>query len=679
MKTARSLLALGSLLVPALLWGQTVATDVSDLTGSVSAGGDAVAVHGDRGRFQEDQQVSSRGAGGIYDLQYSHDLNSATTFTFSGHAVVGNGDYQFEAKLANPDLWSVDLGYDQFRVWYDGSGGYFPGTGSWLPVDGDALYVDRGHLWFEAAYTPDQGPHYSLRYDLNTRQGTKDSTEWGDINLPVYGTRNIVPTLLYLDEHTQTITAAASQSTDVQQWNLGAEYEHTSIDDQEEAARQPGTSASRDLTTSNFTTSDLFATDGFFERRLSKRFTFSTGAMASTLDTNLNGGNRVYGSVFDAAFSPVYANRQSHDEGYYDLTGGANLKDYAGNVNLEYRPNPAWKVASSFRMEDTQTDSLSDYVTTNVSSTNGPVSLTDESGESNEHWLDTAERLVATYEGQPNWVATVTGDWDQGSGNLVQDSIDLDTATASDQNNTDYNQVSGRIAVNANWYVRPGLTISAEAYRRTVDDQYLPILDSSADNYPVFILQENIATTDGNMRVNWRPRPLLSFTTRYDYQRSAIRDAMAGLPAVDSSRYLSQIVSETVTTDPLPRLYVTASVNVAFNQLGTPATGATVIKNGDSNYVDGSVGAGYALGKVTDVDVDYSMYTTDNFIDDSATTLPYGGAEHQNTATVTWVRRQSSRLVYTVRYTFADYRDSAVGGLNNYTGSVVYAKVQYLF
>ncbi|MGH7994731.1 MAG: hypothetical protein ACREFX_00090 [Opitutaceae bacterium] len=682
MKTSRFCALIGGAFLPALAFGQAAASDpAASFTGTLAVAGGAASVSGNRGNFGQLLQRQADGFGGIEDLEIDQDLGDDSSLAFTGRAMPGGHDYLFRLIWSKSDTWRIDAGFQTYRVWYDATGGYFQPTATWLPVDGSVLAVDRGHAWIDLTYAPPATIGFDLRYDLFLRQGDVDSTEWGDINVPVYGTRSIVPSVLQLDEHIHLLALKLSQTTDAQRWIVEGRYEHDSLNDAWLADRQPGTALQRDLTTTTGTTTDAFTGSGSYERDFGPRLTFSTGALAQTLDTNLS-GSAIYGSTFDAAFSPTYAARQAHDEGYLDLTGGAEMRQYEGNINLDYRPAPAWQTTAAFRFQDTQDSGISDWDATNVATASSPVALTDSSGQSREHWLDSSEEFEALYTGWANGTISLRGDWDQGTGNLVQDGVDLDTGIASSDNDTDYNQHSGKYSAMVNWYARPGLTFSIEGYWRQVADTYAGIVNLTPTGYPQFITDETVATTDLNARFTWRPVPLLSFTTRYDLQRSVIRDAMTGLAAVDSGIATANIVSEAVTTDPLPRLYVTADVSVAYNQLKTPATDASpiLLANGDSNYLSGTADAGYALDKLDDLDFDYTGYEAfGNSVDNAATTLPYGAGERVNTASLTWVRKQTQRLIYTVKYTYAVYRDSTVGGLNDYSGSLFYAKVEHKF
>jgi hypothetical protein len=124
-------------------------------------------------------------------------------------------------------------------------------------------------------------------------------------------------------------------------------------------------------------------------------------------------------------------------------------------------------------------------------------------------------------------------------------------------------------------------------------------------------------------------------------------------------------------------LYLIGSGNLVFNQVATPA--APVLPNADNNYLDASLGAGYALGKKTDLHLDLTHYRARDFSDNSATSLPYGANQETNSASVTSVVRQNENLVYTLKYTYAINHDDTSGGHNDFRASLLYAKVQLLF
>jgi predicted porin len=150
-----------------------------------------------------------------------------------------------------------------------------------------------------------------------------------------------------------------------------------------------------------------------------------------------------------------------------------------------------------------------------------------------------------------------------------------------------------------------------------------------------------------------------------------------GVPETDSGRMTTHIISQSFTWNPIACLYLTSSANLTYNQLATPAS--AFVSNSDNNYLNVSLGAGYALGKVTDLYLDGNHYLARDYTDNSDRTLPYGADQRTDDISLTWVRRQTERLIYTVKYTYAMNRDGLAAGSNDYRANLIYGKVQYKF
>ena len=85
----------------------------------------------------------------------------------------------------------------------------------------------------------------------------------------------------------------------------------------------------------------------------------------------------------------------------------------------------------------------------------------------------------------------------------------------------------------------------------------------------------------------------------------------------------------------------------------------------------------YRTGAKTNMDC--SCFRARNFSDNSALSLPYGADRKQQGSYLTWVRRQSEHLIYTVKYGYVTNRDGTWAGRNDFDAHVVYAKVQHRF
>jgi hypothetical protein len=657
----------------------TAATVTTEGTLAISGGG--AFLSGDRPAFQQALQHKKDGFGGIEEYRLTRE-SKESLFKFEARVLPGDDDYRLLARFEKPEKYYVEAGFEQFRVWYDGSAGYFRPTNTSFVLYREDLSLTRSKAWLElGAYTANQ-TLLRLRYERRERDGTKGSTHWGDTNLVgAFGTRAVVPTFLDFDEVTDAFSFDVGNDLkeDVK-WGLGARYSETRLNNRRNVRRRPFETADRIVTSKDGTKNDLFAAHGFYQRQVHEKLVVSAGALITDLDTHI-AGSRIYGQTYDPVFDPAYLRRQQRDEGFTDLTGHAEMKQTVLNLNAVYLPKKNWSVRSSVRFENLHQETMSEFIETNIGAGPAFAAILEEvEGEQKKKWNELAESVEVRYTGKPNWTFNAEGAWVQGRGSLEEERV-LHTGVFTIDRDSENTRTSQKYSGKANWYARPSLTFAAQYYYKVNVNNYDSTRDNtpagSADRYPAYITDQDFTTQDFNLRISWRPAPLLACVTRYDFQRSRIVSNEAGLQKFESSRLTSHIISESITWTPANRLYLTASVNVTWDQLATPAY--RFVLNSDNNYVNGSIGGGYALAKQDDLYLDCSFFRARNFADNSTLSLPYGADQKQQGSYLTWVRRQNEHLIYTVKYGYVTNRDGTWAGRNDYDAHIVYAKVQHRF
>ena len=676
MQSLRARALWAALVFPAALVAADVATE-----GTLAIGGGGALLDGDRPQFQKLTQHKKDGFGGIEEFRLVRE-GKDTLFRFDARLMVGDDDYRLAARFDRTDRFYVTGGFESYRVFYDGSGGYFRPTSTSFVLFNEDLSLQRSKVWLEAGVWTANKTLLKLRYERNARDGTKGSTSWGDTNLVgTFGTRSVVPSFHDIDEVTQvfTLDIGNDNSEDVK-WNIGARYAETELDNKRHMRRRPFETADRIVTQKDQTKTDMFAAHGFYERKVSEQLTVSGGALITDLDGNL-AGSRIYGQTYDPVFDPAYLRRQQRDEGFYNLTGHADLKQTVLNLNAVYVPSKNWSVRPSIRFENLHQETMSEFIETNIGAGPAFAAIVEEvEGEQKKKWNEFSEELEVRYTGKPDWTFNAVGEWVQGEGSVEEERI-LHTGVFTIDRDNENTRTSQKYSTKANWYAKPGLNFAAQYYFKVSVNDYDAVRDNtpaaSADRYPAYITDQDFETHDFNFRVSWRPASLLSFVTRYDFQRSRVMTTDAGLAEVESSKFTSHILSESITWSPTGRLYLNANVNITWDQFATPAY--AFIKHGDNNYVNGAIGGGYALAKLDDLYVDYSFFRAKNFIDNSAVTLPFGADQKTQGAYLTWVRRQTEHLIYTFKYGYVTNRDVTSGGRNDFDAHVFYAKVQYHF
>ena len=679
------------------LWGSTMRIRVLALlfsvvtlapgqvvtSGTIAMAGGGALLDGDRPAYQQRMRQKKDGFGGIEDFTWSRTTDD-NLLRFDARAIPGNEDYMLAARWETFDAYYVAANYKQFRTFYDGSGGRF------LPQDiaiswfDEALELDRSYLSFEIGSLAANRPQWRFRYDRITRDGTKNSTRWGDSNLAgqPFIPRAFIPSYLLVDEERDIFTAEVGAQSDHANWKVAGRYERTKVQNRHVARRRALEDQDRNVTTNEGTDVDLFSGHGFYERFFNERLRASAGGLVTSLDTNIT-GSMIYGATPNADYSPAFAQRQAGDVGYLGLTGGTRMKQYIGNLNVVYQPAKYWIVRPGVKYEHLRTDGNEAHVDTDFGGGAAAAAIQRqvESG-SRDSWNEFTEELELRYTRWAKWTLDVRGQWNQGTGNLVEQSILLSNSARIIDRETEYERFGQRYIVNASWYARPDLTVAAQYnYRLKIADY-----DHRRDNtdnlagpnrYPAFIIDQDIESHDGNVRVSWRPRSMLSFVTRYAYQRSTVTSTMAGLPEIQNGRLTRHVVTQTATWNPTARLYLSGAVNVTYDQLAVPSHRLTM--NSDNNYTSASLGAGYAIGKVTDIYIDANHYRADNYTDNPAVTLPLNAGQKLQSAFLTWVRQHSDRVIYTVKYGYATSRDGTFGGLNDFDAHIFYGKVQYKF
>ena len=664
------------------------ADDSASYDNSITFAAGGADVHGDKAQYEKIAHQKDAW-GGIEGFHFGQDLNKTTTLSLDGHALAGDNDFNLDLKIEKQDVWKLEFGYKAFRTWYDGNGGFFPQNDKSFQLYDNELYIDRSDLWVAASFRLPEQMKLDFRYDYTTRKGLKDSTEWGDTNLTGgFSTRAIVPTFLRIDEHRHIFTAKLSRDDEKLNWAIDGRYEKSSFDNDREIHRSPGEKADRYVTEKNAADDDLFMVHGFVEKKFTEQLSMSTAVAHYNIDTNIS-GSRIYGVSYDPVFDPVYASRQNHDEGFYDLTGGATMHQTLANVNLMYQPTETWTIVPALRAEKTTWGVHGDYVEAAVGSN---LAMTqDEMGDDSSRSLNSlTETFEARYTGIKNWVFNFDGEWLHSHGTLAEDLVALETGVTSIGRTTDYTQDQGKYTATANWYVEPGLSFTGQYYYKRHDNSYDNTRDStsnastSGDRYPAYIGQQNFETNDFNIRMSWKPLANVRTVTRYDYQSSTVETRAIGLSPIESSTMASNIISESITWNPLARWYLQLNGNVVYDQLKTPAvdlTGAAadLVLNSDNNYVSYGVATGYVIDDRTDISADYNYYKADNYVDNSNRSLPYGAGATNDTVGVTLNHRVNAHLNFTVKYTYADYTDVTSGGLNNYRANAIYGRVQYRF
>jgi hypothetical protein len=640
-------------------------------------GGASVA--GDEGAYQRRVGLPTGVFGGIESFHYEQDVRKDGLFKVDGRGIFDNHDYAIRLELSRPEKGFVRVGYEAFRTWYDGSGGYFPGNDLWFNLSQDEFAVDRSEAWIEAGLRLAKWPELTVRYSHQTREGDKDSTTWGQTTLTGgAGIRSITPAAWNLDEVRDLWAADVRHTLGKTDLGLGLRFENARQDDRHEVHQLPGEPGDAYVTQKDGMDSTLFNLHAFTESRISKKFLFTAGYAFTDLDTDLS-GYRVYGTAYD----PDFAQRLPSVNTFEGLQGGSRLSQHVVNLNLMFTPWESWYIVPSARFEKQDIENRSQYGLPAAAGawTPLPYQTTSDRG-----LLDVSESLELRYAGVTNWVFFARANWLQGSGDLEETQYNLGTAALAMQRATDDSRSTQKYSAGASWHPLRRLHLAAEYYHKIRRNEFDHTIDTTSNattslsRYPAYLRGHDYDTDDANVRMTWRPAHALTLVARYDFQFSTITTTPDLLSSEQSSETTSHILSGNVSWTPWSRLYLQAGASYVTDETETPiSSAAPSVQNAENDYWMAHFSAGFVLDDKTDLTAEYHFYRADNYEDNSAFGQPYGAGLEEQGITAAVVRRLSNRVQVSLKYGFFTSHDRTSGGNNDFDSHLLYSTVQYRF
>jgi hypothetical protein len=660
-----------------------------------------VFIRGDQAQFEQEHRIpAGQVYGGIQDLHYEQTVGKDAQLVIDGHALWDFNDYDLKFELSKPKLGYIRGGYTEFRSWYDGNGGFLSPQATWFPPTFPEMHIDRGEAWIELGLRVPDWPEITFHYAHEFRDGQKDSTTWGDTTLTGItpnGTRKIVPAFRNIDEKRDIFSLDIAKTFGNTDFTFGGRYEHISDNDSlnmERGAGQlppavPPPGAQRFVTQHINDDIDLFSGHAITETRFSDSLWFTTGYSYTSLENDTS-GSRNFGTQYDSAFGEPVPTLGQRDHAYMDLAGMAQIQLVVFNGNLFWMPLPSLSVLGGFRYTHEAQDTNATYLALEPVANVPPPGFsfgppTPASGERTSDYDRFAERLELRYTGINDWVFYLAGEWEEESGHVFETQVAEDASVDKD---TSF--VGQKYTVGANWYPLTRLSISARYYHKiaSYDNTLLNSMNQR-------LLGQDWNTDNANIRVTWRP-PLptclgvIALVSRYDYVHTTIDSQWFAegdlFQQVQSGEITKHVISESLTWNPMGRLYLQGEASYVLDQTNTPAsqidlipyTSPTVL-NFHNDYWTVTAAIGYALDDKTDLNVSYSYYHANDFVDNAQEAVPYGMGATENSISAGISRQLTKQIRLSLQYTYYHYDDVLSGGHNNYEAHSLFSSLHFRF
>ncbi len=469
--------------------------------------------------------------------------------------------------------------------------------------------------------------------------------------------------------------------------------------------------------------------------RFGEKLWITTGYSYSAASTDI-GGSRIAGPAYGSKYEPYtnniwYAN---HSGSYIDLGGGSHMGQSIAAVNLMWMPMDTLTIAPSVRFECNEVRSSSTMLT-EVNQVNGTTIVTPAvkavaakpatktspavaavaakpavTKASVVSFAGTQvaptivnswslmsnfeESLQIRYTGVRDWVFYAQGDWGQlyeNRGDVTAGNSYATAASTLDFAGSNYN-LTQKYSLGANWYPLPNLNAAIQYYLQFQDiSQHINSDDPVRANQR--LVSQFWSTNDLNLRVTWQPLSTLSIVSRYDFQRTNINSQWAldanwatdggpeyVAPNGQSGLITTNMFTESITWSPLDRLFFQGSLSYVLNKTSSPASLQTqAILNSNNNYWTASAGFGFAIDPKTEIRGDFSLYSSNNYVNNEQYGMPYGASATEYIFSASLNRRITKNVSLALKYYFDTYRDQLSGGNNSYTAQMITTNLQVQF
>jgi hypothetical protein len=631
-----------------------------------------ITVDGDKHKFREIEGIKEGVGGGLEQFAVEEKVGPDKTISAEGHALFPENDVRLKLELRKTEVGFVRGGFEDWRKYYDDTGGYYrPFSPPSFDLNQD-LHLDIGRAWVDFGLTLPHLPQMVLGYEYQFKEGNKSTLEWGTV-----GGKNIYPASESIHEHTHIA------KLDVTHDFLGFHLEDNARVELYESRTRHDDAASFSIgpapdtmVRSSYEASHI---QGMNALRLERNITDWWFASGGYLYSKLEGDASLDQITINAFGVPAPGTFWSADT--------TTLKTESHVISLAnlFLPVTWFSASAGVQSEWTRQEGFGN-VNLDQGDPNLPGSffLYPAVIQSDLDKQALSENFSIRFTRIPWTVLFAEGRFDQESiGQFEQDTpqpgVTPDTSTTF-LRNTDY--TNDRREIRGGFSTSPWkwAALSAHYKRRDSDsdyDNHKIALDPAG--YSAFIRGRKLDTDEVEAKLALRPFSWMRTTLTYqlvatDY--STKTDPVPGASAPSelfAGNYDAHVYGIATTVTPWSRLSLSGAFTYSDSRILTLQTTdpSVVPYKGDIYAVTAS--ATYALNDMTDVRAAYNFSRADYGQDNIVGGLPLGLNYTRHALTLGLTRRFTNYLTTKFGYGFYQYQEPSTGGLNNYTAHGVFA------
>jgi hypothetical protein len=630
-----------------------------------------INVQGNQSKFRELEGVNTGFSGGADQFSFTEQKSPDEKISVTGHFIVPNQDFELKLASDKTDVGFIHAGFDEWRKYYNDTGGYDPVvTPSEFNLNRN-LYVDNGRVWIDFGLTLPRQPQIVLGYEYDFQNGNKSMLDWGYAN-----GKNIYPATQAVDEHTHIIKLDVTHDFD--DWHL------------EDNARGEFYSANNTGTEAQIFSGGA-SPDSFINTR--DNYHSTQGMNTLTLEKQLHDWWFLSGGFF-------YSKLEGRD--FFNQTTAIPAISFNNSLSSQQitlrRESEIFSLASLFtpleyltfslgtQNEWTQQEGFGNSVPDLDLSANAPV-------YSNSDLFKSSQNANLRFTKIPFTVLFADARLDEESVDQFQDQDQaglLETETRTDATNFRYNFQTGFNTSPWRW-----ATLNAQYQHQSSDSDYnYPVdvangISGATNGYPGFITSRKIQTDGFETKLDLRPANWLKTTLSYQitdtsyysttdpaFDPGLALEVSPGGPITDG-RYKAQTYGFSATLTPIRRLYFSGAFTYSHSRATTASNGDPSIVPYTGNIYTLTTTATYALNAKTSLQTSYVFSYANYGENNAAAGLPLGLDFTRNELIVGLTRQLTKRLSGALHYQFSQYSEPSSGNANNFTAQGIFATLVY--
>ncbi|HEX7859488.1 MAG TPA: c-type cytochrome domain-containing protein [Verrucomicrobiae bacterium] len=648
------------------------------------------SVKGDERKFREHTGIKEGWNGGLQSLYIEEQLTSDRRLTVEARAFPNPEEYELHLQLEQRDLGFVRFGFEQYREYYDDTGGYYRDrTPPSFDLNRD-LHLDIGRAYVDFGLTLPDWPRMVVGYAFQYRDGAKSILQWGDVG-------TIEPEFNPSDTDAKKIYPAHKQIEEqvhVFKFDLDHELAGVGIHNRFRAElydndTRRDTRGFLDLSGQNqnrtfsikeghdhFQASDAF----MLEKQLLDWLYVSSGYHYGHLDGQY--GLRVQPNFPTGEFL-------SFDRYYFTDSIILEQDTHTFNANAQLGPFAGLTLYGGAQSEWMSQRGFGDVrLDEGFPPSQGGVTINPVFLDSNLDRASVEEHVGARYTELPFTVLFIEGRGVQQSIDQTEERLGSGQSLLRDTDTTGETW-EGRVGFTISPWTPVSLTAHYKRRARSWDYDHLADIDEwrGTNGYSAFITDQQSDLDEISAKLSIRPATWVKVGLTYQLLSSESEHTthpidnfgFGDTPGGTIYAYNSDahVYSANVTLNPWRRLYLNNTVSWRQSRSWTGHNFSPVIVNYEGDLYSLISGATYLLDNKTDLNANYTYSWADYGQNNAPEGLPIGLQYDWHIISAGITRRLSKNVTTNLQYRFYAY-DEDNAGPNNYTAHGILASLSMI-